>query len=446
MRQSKMKLGWNQYPVPQSIAYRPERHSQIKPDVHPLIARGCGRSCGDTAVNTDRYVVMMERLNRFLEFDPREGILRAEAGATLRDVLELSIPHGWFLPVTPSTKQSTLGGCIATDTYGFNHLIAGTFSKHVKAIELILADGTKRKCAPKQDPHLFWATVGGMGLTGIISEVTLKLLPIESAYMVVQNYKAENLDELLEIMTSKDKEDVYSLARIDCSSTGNSLGRGIVMNAHHATIHELPLNVQEPFKFKARTRFDISFNYPSFLINRWSLKLLNDLYYRYQSQKTGRQVIDYERYFYPFDSIINWQRIYGVRGFIRYQCVVPANTASESLKLILNETSSYAAIAVLHRLGKAGLGMLSYPREGFALTVDIPRKNRSWFERLKRLDDIVASYEGRVHLAKETGLNQNMFKKMYPRLDEWLLIKSEVDPHNSFSSNFSRRLGMVEGV
>jgi FAD/FMN-containing dehydrogenase len=218
------------------------------------------------------------------------------------------------------------------------------------------------------------------------------------------------------------------------------------MNAHHATIHELPLNVQEPFKFKARTRFDISFNYPSFLINRWSLKLLNDLYYRYQSQKTGRQVIDYERYFYPFDSIINWQRIYGVRGFIRYQCVVPANTASESLKLILNETSSYAAIAVLHRLGKAGLGMLSYPREGFALTVDIPRKNRSWFERLKRLDDIVASYEGRVHLAKETGLNQNMFKKMYPRLDEWLLIKSEVDPHNSFSSNFSRRLGMVEGV
>lgn len=447
MKQSKKSIsGWNKYPITSSYLMRPERYRELRNcEVSPLIARGLGRSYGDASLNTNHPVMLMERLNRFLSFDEEKGILRAEAGVSLEEILQVFVPRGWFLPVTPGTKFATLGGCVATDVHGKNHHVDGAFAKYVKSLEIILADGSVRKCSPKQDPDLFWATVGGMGLTGIISEVSLQLLPIESAYMIVKHHAAENFEQVWAILSNNEIDDKYSVAWIDCLSTGKDFGRSIVMNGHHAVLTELPLKIKDPLYIKPRKNFSLPFNCPSWLLNPWTIQAFNTLYFRTQAAKKDPFVVDYDSYFYPLDSIANWNRLYGKKGFLQYQFVVPTNTAREALKTILEELTKsqrVSFLAVLKRFGRENEGFLSFPREGYTLALDIPIKDDSLFSFLDHLDRLVLQYGGRIYLAKDARMKPDTFRAMYPRLGQWQRIKTTVDPQHRFSSDLSRRLEM----
>lgn len=275
--------GWGCYPSTYSYLSRPERVQDFQALEFPLIARGYGKSYGDASLNTERDVVLMERMNCFLSFDEQSGILKAEAGVSLDKILRTFIPRGWFIPVTPGTKYATLGGCFAADVYGKNHHVDGTFSQYVKEIELLLPDGSMLVCSPESNPDLFWATAGGMGLTGIITKLTLQLMTIETAYMTVKHYQAKNLGEVLGILDDPKKQDKYSVAWIDCQAKGEFFGRGVVMNGHHSIHEELPNHIDNPFKINARKQISLPSYGPGWLLNSWSIKAFNSLYYRSQS-------------------------------------------------------------------------------------------------------------------------------------------------------------------
>ncbi|MDZ4384368.1 MAG: FAD-binding oxidoreductase, partial [Nitrospirota bacterium] len=327
--------GWGCYPKATCLLTRPERHAELIPTADPCIARGQGRGYGDCALNTNHDVILTERVNRLLSFDGETGILRAEAGVTLSELLEVFVPRGWFLPVTPGTKYASLGGCVAADVHGKNHHQDGAFSACVHEIELVLADGSYRRCSPAKDPDLFWATVGGMGLTGIITEVALQMRPLETAYMVVRHYGARNLDAALQLLDSADRDDQYTVAWIDCLAKGGHLGRSVVMAGHHALPDDLPRTVENILRIKKRGQKNLPFDLPPGVLNSWSMKAFNNIYYRFQSLKKGAFVTDYDRFFYPLDSIGNWNRMYGKRGFVQYQCIIPLASARHGLQLLL---------------------------------------------------------------------------------------------------------------
>jgi FAD/FMN-containing dehydrogenase len=433
--------GWGRYPVQSCELERPERYADLRPAAANLIARGQGRSYGDAALNQNGRVLLTERVNRLLEFDAVQGILRAEAGATLAEILEVIVPKGWFLPVTPGTKFVSLGGCVAADVHGKNHHHDGSFGDHVLSIELILADGSRVTCTPSEKPELFWATVGGMGLTGIIGEVTFKLVSIQSGYMIVQHHAAGNLEQLFHHLENPAIDDRYTVAWIDSLATGESLGRGIAMCGHHAANEELRPGFRNPRKPK-RSRA-IPFDFPAWMLNPLSISAFNALYYKREGGKREPFLSVYDPYFYPLDAIENWNRMYGKRGFVQYQCVIPDATAFEGIRNLLEELSSSrrpSFLAVLKRLGAQGKGLLSFPMAGYTLALDLPVRDEGLFALLNKLDQIVLQHGGRVYLAKDARLSAESFRAMYPRYEEWLKVKNTVDPQNRFSSSLSRRL------
>jgi decaprenylphospho-beta-D-ribofuranose 2-oxidase len=433
--------GWGRYPVQTCELERPERYADLRPSAGSVIARGQGRSYGDAALNQDGRVVLTERLNRLLELDGENGILRAEAGATLAEILEVIVPRGWFLPVTPGTKFVSLGGCVAADVHGKNHHRDGSFGAHVLALEMILADGSRTTCSPFDKTELFWATVGGMGLTGIIGEVTLKLVPVENGGMLVKHHGADSFRQLFDLMQDAAIDDHYTVAWLDTMAGGAQLGRGVVMCGHHAAAGELPRN----FSAQPSRGGSIPFDFPAWVLNPASISAFNALYYRREGGKREPFVCGYDPYFYPLDSIGRWNRMYGKRGFVQYQCVIPEGAAFEGVRALLQELSASrrpSFLAVLKRLGAQGRGMLSFPLAGYTLALDLPLRDDGLFALLSRLDEIVLRYGGRVYLAKDARLSAESFRAMYPRHAEWLKVKQTVDPENRFSSTLSRRLGM----
>lgn len=440
--------GWGLTPKARCDVVRPERMSELKPFSVPYLARGLGRSYGDASLNSSGKVVLMERLNRMLSFDDKTGVLRAEGGVTLAEIIETFVPRGWFLSVTPGTKFVTLGGCFACDVHGKNHHHTGSFAQHVKEIELLQADYQTVRCSPAVKKELFWSTAGGMGLTGVIKELTIQLIPIESAFVKVTNYSTKNLEETLAVLTDPAKDEIYSVAWIDCFASGDSLGRGIVMNGHHALLEELPKGTK-PFEYKKASKASIPCFCPSWFLGAYSVKTFNRLYYACQSGKTSPFLTDFDRYFYPLDAISNWNRIYGKNGFIQYQFVVPHKDALKSLQKILGMFSQakYGSfLAVLKRFGPQNPGYLSFPHEGFTLALDIPMKgSKQLLEFLTTVDREVLQAGGRVYLAKDTRLSPETFRAMYPRYQEWLSEKHRVDPQTLNQSDLSRRLKM-EGV
>lgn len=449
MKDHKQKIaGWGNFPVADSYVARPENRGAIKIGSGETIARGLGRSYGDAAINTDRYVVGMERINRFLAFDSVSGLLRAEAGVTLEEILEYFVPRGWFLPVTPGTKYATLGGCIAADIHGKNHHVDGTISHHVKGLEVFLADGTAVLCSPNEKKELFWATVGGMGLTGFITEVSLQLIPIETAYMQVSHHPAENLNKILQLLTDSSLEAKYSVAWIDCLSKGKNFGRSVLMNGAHAELSAAEgLKGADPLVIPKGSQFNLPINFPSWVLNPYTISMFNSLYFNFQSRKKEPFLTDYNSYFYPLDGILNWNRLYGRNGFVQYQFVIPFQGADKVMEKILDElTRSQRAsfLAVLKRFGRQGEGMLSFPMEGFTLALDLPVSSPEVFTMIETLDDIVLAAGGRVYLAKDACLKPGPFRKMYPRFHEWREEKQKVDPNYGFSSDLSRRLKMEE--
>lgn len=435
--------GWGRYPVQSCELERPERYADLRPTTETLIARGQGRSYGDASLNENGRVILTERLDRMLSLDVQQGILKAEAGVTLAEILPVIVKQGWFLPVTPGTKYVSLGGCVAADVHGKNHHHDGGFGDHVLGIDLIMADGSHKTCSASENADIFWATVGGMGLTGIISEVTLKLLPIQTAKMMVSQHAANNLEHLFQLLENPALDDQYSVAWIDCLAKGGQLGRGIAMFGHHAGTAEF--TGENPLQTKPKRMRSLPFNFPSWILNPLSISLFNKLYFYRESRRKSPFLTDYDSYFYPLDSIGQWNRMYGKRGFVQYQCVIPEASALVGMIALLKELSASrrsSFLAVLKRFGAEGKAPLSFPMPGYTLALDLPIRDKGLFSLLDKLDHIVLQHGGRVYLAKDARISAESFRSMYPRFEVWLKLKNKIDPSNRFSSSLARRLNI----
>jgi len=408
-----------------------------------MIARGQGRSYGDAALSGAGIVMLTDRLSRFVSFDEQSGLLTAQAGTTLAEVIEEYLPRGWFPVVVPGTKFVSLGGSVAADIHGKNHHRDGAFGAHVKEIEIVPADRSRRRCSPEAEAQLYWATIGGMGLTGLITEVVLQLTRVESSYVVVQHNRSRDLDQSFEMLAANAWDDHYTVAWIDCLAKGGKLGRGVLMRGHHANLDDLPSRLrQHPYTGPSRS-FNLGFDFPSWVLNSASLRAFNECYYRLHGSSTRPFMAHYDSFFFPLDRIGNWNRMYGKRGFVQYQCVLPTATARPGMQALLEALATAGRssfLSVLKRFGPAGRGLLSFPMEGYTLTLDLPVNDPSLFLFLDQLDAIVLKHGGRVYLAKDARLKPNTFREMYPQLGEWLTVKCQVDPDNRFDSDLSRRL------
>jgi decaprenylphospho-beta-D-ribofuranose 2-oxidase len=436
--------GWGRYPRANALTITPDHADQVAPaEAGSLIARGQGRSYGDAAMLSEGWVVLTERLSRQLSFDKARGLLTAEAGATLAQILKSPDTAGWFPAVVPGTKYVSLGGAVAADIHGKNHHCDGSFGAHVREVEMILANGERVLCSPEYRPELFWATIGGMGLTGLITRVTFEMIPVESPYVIVRHTKARDLNGIMALCESEATDDQYTVAWLDCIAKPRTLGRGVFMSGHHASTNELPEKMRLA-RIKKHRQHKLRFDLPGWLLNSFTVGAFNEIYYRRQGARSASFICDYESFFFPLDRIADWNRMYGKRGFVQYQCVLPLTRAERGLELLLAELASSrrsSYLAVLKRFGPPGKGLLSFPLEGYTLTLDFP-VSEALFPFLDRLDRIVMQHEGRVYLAKDARLRPEAFSLMYPRLNEWLSFKAEIDPDNRFDSDLARRLGL----
>ncbi|MCZ6782127.1 MAG: FAD-binding oxidoreductase [Proteobacteria bacterium] len=448
---SRAVSGWGNYPVAQCDVYRPETRADLAEIVarapqSSLIARGLGRSYGDAALNAGHAVIQSDRLDRLLSFDPEGGVLACEAAVSLAEILDVFLPRGFFFPVTPGTKFITVGGAIAADVHGKNHHRSGSMAASLLDFQLLTARGDVLTCSREENADLFWATLGGMGLTGVILEARLQLRPVDTAAMVVDQEKARDLDAVLERCAESDDDYDYSVSWIDCLARGRSLGRSILLRANHAALEDLPASARaEPYAPQRRLQLSVPFTLPSFTLNPVSVRAFNTGIYHVH--RSGRTVRDCDGYFYPLDRVHHWNRIYGRRGMLQYQCALPHESARQGLVEVLEELSSTrraSFLAVLKSFGAASEGVLSFPRPGFTLALDLPYTGPDALAALARLDRIVARHGGNVYLAKDACLDPQLFRDMYPGLERFREIKDKVDPEHRFSSSQARRLGLAE--
>jgi len=447
--EKKTLVGWGGIAPQECAVYRPEQRRSLKEILGgagdaSLIPRGLGRSYGDASVNGGAGVIDMTRLDRMIAFDPETAVLECEAGVSLADIVEIFLPRGYFLPVTPGTKFVTVGGAIANDIHGKNHHAAGSFGQFVEAISLLLPDGETVHCSPADREDLFWATVGGLGLTGIILSARFRMQRVESAYLTVDYHRSKDLDDALATMADSDRDYQYSVAWVDCLARGGSLGRSVLMRGDHAPAAALtPDRAAAPFDPKKARAKGVPVNLPGFVLNPLSIGLFNHFFYRRHGDATG-VLVDCESYFYPLDRIHHWNRLYGKAGFAQYQATLPLASGAGLVKLLERLAASRRAsfLAVLKRFGPASPGYLSHPMEGYTLTLDLPnRKGLAPF--LHELDRILLDHGGRVYCAKDVATTAETFARMYPRLDEFKAVKAGVDPHYRLSSSLARRLGIV---
>jgi FAD/FMN-containing dehydrogenase len=421
-------LSWGRYPnfpqEPHPIPWRDmaaRNWHRVHAEHGTTLAFGNGRSYGDSCLAASGHVVQTLPLDRIIEADWATGVLRAEPGITLEQILQVAIPRGWMLPVTPGTKYATLGGAIANDVHGKNHHVRGTFGRHVRAFALARSDGSQSECTPSFNEELFGATIGGLGLTGLILWAEIQLMPIRSSSIDVTSIRFANVDEFFELATQLDAEHEYSVAWVDCLSRGAALGRGIFMVGDHAK--HGPLEVARGRK---RT---MPLTPPVSLVNNLTLRAFNELYYRRQRKPTVQSRVGYDGYFYPLDSLLEWNRIYGRPGFQQYQCVVPAATARDSTRAILERISASGTgsfLAVLKRCGDVkSPGLLSFPLEGTSLALDFPQQELRNGPLFKQLDAIVREAGGRLYPAKDAHMNAADFRAAYP---QWQQLESLRDP------------------
>ena len=419
--QSAVRLHWRTLPLP------------IPADSQATyLPFGKGRSYGDSCLNATGLLLDARGLDRFIAFDPLEGILRCESGVLLSEILALTVPRGWFPPVVPGTKFVTVGGAIANDIHGKNHHSAGTFGCHVRCLELLRSDGQRIVCSPAENTKWFQATIGGLGLTGLVLWAEIVLKRISNATMDVETIRFSQLDDFFELTADSDRQYEYTVAWIDCMAKGNHLGRGLFIRGNHAAPDVEPLD-------PPRRLVSIPMDLPVSLINRWSARVFNSIHYRMQLRPRSPDLEHYEHFFFPLDGIRHWNRLYGPRGFLQYQCVVPLGEGRSAIREIIDR-GAHGGIdsffGVLKVFGdRRSPGLMSFPRSGVTLALDFYYHGDKTLRLLDSFDETVLSAGGAVYPSKDARMSGDSFKRYFPR---WQELESHRDP--KFCSSFWRRV------
>lgn len=425
---------WGRYPKTKqrSIALY-DRDADLPGFEGDALPYGNGRSYGDSCLNPGGTLLQARGLDRFIEFDPESGRLHCEPGVTLAEIIELALPQGWFLPVTPGTRYATVGGAIANDVHGKNHHRAGNFGHHVLGLELLRSDGSRQWLAAGAPCGLFEATIGGLGLTGLITRAELQLRRVRGPWLETESIRFDGLDDFFALSAESAASHEYTVAWIDCLAKGSALGRGHFLRGDHATGGN---GAATP---GTGSRLNMPIVPPVSLVNRLTLRPFNSLYYWRQHARRRRQVAHYQSYFYPLDGINHWNRMYGPHGFLQYQCVLPPHCAREGVAALLREIACSGRgsfLAVLKEFGdRPSPGLLSFPRPGTTLALDFPNDGAGVFTLLERLDRIVEETGGALYPAKDARMSSRFFRKAYPR---WQQFTPHIDPR--FSSGFWRRV------
>jgi FAD/FMN-containing dehydrogenase len=396
------------------------------------LAYGRGRSYGDSCINSQATQISTRQLNRFIRFDTQSGILNCEAGLTLDEILQVIVPRGWFLPVVPGTRFITLGGAIANDVHGKNHHRAGSFGCHVRSLTLLRSDGERHECSPTENSQLFAATIGGLGLTGLITSAEVTLIPIASSEVIVEDLTFSCLEEFSAL--SQDSVDwQYTVSWIDTAARNGQVGRGIFSRGRHAESRgELVPGSSHP-------KVGVPFSPPVSLVNKWTVDIFNRTYFWAGSRKKGLRHVHYRPFFFPLDAIANWNRVYGQRGFYQYQCVVPHQGGEHAIQALLQEIHRSGASSFLTVLKEFGdqlsPGLLSFPRPGLTLAIDFPNRGKKTQRLLASFDETVLSVGGALYPAKDARMSAQLFAAGFPGAQAF---RSQMDP--KFSSTFWRRV------
>lgn len=429
---------WGRYPQVQHAGVIKVSSLTDLPDFRAvrggILPYGYGRSYGDSCLNEGGVLIDATGLNRLIEFDDQLGILRCEAGVMLADILRVIVPRGWFLPTTPGTKYVSVGGAIANDVHGKNHHVAGTFGANVTRFELLRSDGSRLVCSPAENSEMFEATIGGLGLTGLILWAEFRLRSIPGPYIQMEQIPFGSLDEFFDISADSDRHFEYTMSWVDCMAVGRHLGRGLFMRGNHAWQKSIPGKNWRP-----KERFSLPIDLPSFALNNITVRAFNAVNYRSQYLMTKRGTVPYDGFFYPLDFVGHWNRMYGSAGFLQYQCVVPYAADRTAIKRLFNTISASGEgsfLAVLKTFGdRRTPGMLSFPRPGVTLALDFAFRGQRTLDLLTRLDEIVLEAGGAVYPAKDARMAPDVFRHSFPR---WRTFSEYRDP--KFSSSFWRRV------
>jgi decaprenylphospho-beta-D-ribofuranose 2-oxidase len=412
------------------------------PDGRGVIPRGLGRAYGDAAQNAGGTVIDTTSLDRLLTLDTDAGVATVGAGMSLGKLIELVLPHGWFVPVTPGTSHVAVGGAIASDVHGKNHHRDGSFTRHVESMELVSPTGRHRL---EPGAEGFDATAGGMGLTGVVVEATVRLLRVETAHVLEDVERCSDVDDCLTRMEARDSEYRYSVAWIDCLARGRRLGRSVLLRGDHARVEDLPPRLRSrPLERGRGLKIPAPPWAPNGLLRRETVAAFNELYFRRAPREERGRLVALDPFFYPLDAVRGWNRMYGSRGFLQYQFVVPfgREDALRAALERLSEARVASFLAVLKRFG-AGSGMISFPMPGWTLALDMPAGDPSLGPLLDGLDELVAEAGGRVYLSKDSRLRPELLGAMYPELERWREAQARLDPEGTMRSDLSRRLGLV---
>ncbi len=427
--------GWGRYPRIEAVGNTFETLSQLRASIgepFAVIVHGMGRSYGDSALN-DR-VLFSKRFNKLLDFDPEKGIVHCESGVTLAELIDVFVPRGWFLSVTPGTRFITVGGAIASDVHGKNHHKAGCFSASVIGFRLMLPNGQTRYCSHTENKDLFLATCGGMGLTGIILDVKFKMQPVKSAYIREKTIPAGNLEQAFDLF-EKHREATYSVAWIDCLAQAPRFGRSVLFLGEHSD--------QGGLAIPPKSSVPVPITAPNFLLNRYSAKMFNHLYHYAKARHRCRRV-PLHTFFYPLDGVDNWNRLYGSRGFTQYQLVLPKDASLSGLQHVLGKISTSGIgsfLGVLKLFGPENENYLSFPMEGYTLALDF-RMQKGLFPLLDELDRILMDHGGRLYLAKDVRMGRDLFRQGYPRRKAFDGIRRQYGLKEKFNSLQSKRVGI----
>ena len=432
---------WGNYPVMESdeksFVFEDQLRQLIKKN-EGFIPRGNGRCYGDASLG-DKTISTL-KYDKILSFDVMNGVFDCQSGITLDQVLEVIVPKGWFLPVTPGTKFITVGGAVGSDVHGKNHHVDGSFSNHIVDMDIILASGETIPCSPQMNSDLFEATCGGMGLTGMITRVKFRLKKIASSYIKQKQIKAENLEEVIRLFDEY-KHYTYSVAWIDCLKKGEHFGRSILILGEHATVNDLnDKQKHEPLQLPKKKQITFPFNLPSWVLNSFTVKAFNFLYYSKNTKKELNNVVSYEPFFYPLDAILHWNRGYGKKGFVQYQFVLPLEAKQGLIEILqrISEKGLGSFLAVLKVFGDQQ-SIISFPKEGYTLALDFPVRN-GLLGFLDELDQLVLQYGGRLYMSKDARMKPEMLAAGYPELNKFKEIVKKYDPSGKIRSIQSDRL------